>query len=101
MAQIVYTALGDPSLAKERIEVLGEAGAASSTTSARCGCTAAARRARGRKRDKGHAAELGAFLRPVRTGEQPWPVADMAAVMRGTFAIRDAHRQTPRLPVPG
>ena len=42
------------------------------------------------KRDKGHDAEIQAFLSACRSGEQPWPVADMAAVMRTTFAIRDA-----------
>jgi hypothetical protein len=41
------------------------------------------------KRDKGHQAELAAFVASCRSGQQVWPVADMAAVMRATFAIRD------------
>jgi polar amino acid transport system substrate-binding protein len=90
LAQIVYTALGDPALSKERVEVLGEAGA---------GVLDDFRELRlyrgGReevvsgKRDKGHAAELETFVRSAQDAIQPWPVADMAAVMRATFAIRD------------
>ena len=90
VAQILYAAYGDPSLPKERVEVLGEAGAAvlddyrelrlhrrgeQTTTTGR--------------RDKGHAAELARFVDCCRAGVQPWPVRDMAAVMRATFAIRD------------
>jgi hypothetical protein len=41
------------------------------------------------KRDKGHRDELLAFLDGCRSGRQPWPVEDMAAVMRATFAFRD------------
>ena len=91
VAQIVYAAFGDPSLPKERLEVLGEAGAGvledyrelrlhrggeETITTA--------------KRDKGHAAEIERFVEACKTGIQPWPVAEMAAVMRATFAIRDA-----------
>jgi len=94
IAQIVYSALGDPSLPKERVEVLSELGAGvlddfralelhrrgkTETTTSR--------------RDKGHAAELEKFLRCCKTGEQAWPVEDMASVMRATFAIRDGIRE--------
>jgi predicted dehydrogenase len=91
VAVIVYSALGDKALPKERIEVLGEAGAGvlddfrtlelhkhgqtSETTS--------------KRQDKGHAAELAAFLESCRTGEQPWPVDHMIEVTRATFRIRD------------
>jgi hypothetical protein len=33
------------------------------------------------------------WVRACRDGRQPWPVADMAAVMRATFAWRDAVAQ--------
>ena len=49
------------------------------------------KRTKGR-RDKGHRAELDRFLESCRTGEQPWPLEDMVAVMRVTFALRDAVR---------
>lgn len=95
LAQIVYTAYGDPSLPKERVEVFGEAGAGvlddyqelrlhrhgiETLTSA--------------KRDKGHAAEIQTFIDCCRSGHQPWPVAEMAAVMQATFDIRDGVRRS-------
>jgi hypothetical protein len=96
LAQIVYTAYGDPSLPKERVEVFGETGAGvlddyqelrlhqngvETLTS--------------QKRDKGHVAEIQTFVDGCRSGHQPWPVADMAAVMRATFDVRDGVRRTP------
>lgn len=88
---VVYTALGDPSLEKERIEVLGEAGAGTledfrTLTLHRGGRS---ERIEG-KRNKGHAEEVAAFLGACRTGVQPWPVEQMLAVTRATFEIRDA-----------
>ena len=97
IGQVTYTAFGDRSLSKERIEVLGEAGAgviddfrqltlhlggkATVTTS---------------RRDKGHRAEVAAFLEACRSGEQPWPAEEMAAVMRATFDAREAIAGVPR-----
>jgi predicted dehydrogenase/threonine dehydrogenase-like Zn-dependent dehydrogenase len=91
IAQIVYSALGDPSLPKERIEVLGEAGAGVLDDFHELRLHRGGREEtfEGR-RDKGHQAEIAAFVQSCRTGEQVWPVADMTAVMRATFAIRDA-----------
>jgi predicted dehydrogenase len=91
VASIVYAALGDASIPKERVEVFGETGAGvlddfRTLTLHRGG---RAKTSRGR-RDKGHAAELAAWVQACRTGTDPWPVADMAAVMRATFAIRDS-----------
>jgi len=90
VAQIVYSALGDPALPKERIEVLGEEGAGvlddfRELTLHRYGTSDVITG----KRNKGHDAEIATFLAACRTSEQPWPIADMAAVMRATFAIRD------------
>jgi predicted dehydrogenase len=91
VAQLVYSALGDPSLPKERLEVLGEAGAAVLEDFQELRLHRGGRvEVEHGKRDKGHHAELAAFLGACRTGGQVWPVADMAAVMRATFAIRDA-----------
>jgi predicted dehydrogenase/threonine dehydrogenase-like Zn-dependent dehydrogenase len=88
---IVYAALGDRSLPKERIEVQGEAGAGvlddfRALTLHRGG----EREQATGSRDKGHAAEIDAFVAACREGVQPWPVEDMVAVTRMTFAIRDA-----------
>jgi predicted dehydrogenase/threonine dehydrogenase-like Zn-dependent dehydrogenase len=88
---VIYTALGDPSLPKERIELLGERGAGTLDdfrvlSLHRGGQTQRVES----KRDKGHADEISAFLQACRSGAQPWPVADMAGVTRATFLIRDA-----------
>ena len=89
LGTIVYASLGDPSLPKERVEVLGEAGSGvlddfRRLTLHRHG----SRRAHTAKRDKGHTAEVTAFLDACRRGEQPRPVSELAAVTRCTFAIR-------------
>jgi predicted dehydrogenase/threonine dehydrogenase-like Zn-dependent dehydrogenase len=96
VAQLVYSALGDPSLAKERLEVLGESGAAvlDDFRELHLHLGGRAETSQG-KRDKGHRAELDAFLEACRSGVQPWPVADMAAVTRATFVMRDAVAQAP------
>jgi predicted dehydrogenase len=90
IATIVYSAFGDPALEKERVEVFGEAGAGviddfRALHVFRGGQTSVVEK----KRDKGHKAEMAAFLNACKTGEQPWPVAEMASVMRTTFDIRD------------
>jgi predicted dehydrogenase/threonine dehydrogenase-like Zn-dependent dehydrogenase len=90
IATIVYSAFGDPALEKERVEVFGEAGAAvlddfRTLRLFRGGRETVVER----KRDKGHKAEMAAFLDACKTGVQPWPVAEMASVMRATFDIRD------------
>ena len=91
VAQIVYTAFGDPSLPKERLEVLGEAGAAVLDDYREL------RLHRGGRETTTRASatrvtppSCARFVDACRAGEQPWPVAEMAAVMRATFAIRDA-----------
>jgi predicted dehydrogenase len=90
VATVTYTSLGDPALSKERVEVVGEAGAGElddfrALSLHRGSRTQTTKRAR----DKGHAEEVAAFVQACRTGEPPWPVADMFAVMRATFDIRD------------
>jgi predicted dehydrogenase/threonine dehydrogenase-like Zn-dependent dehydrogenase len=91
VATIVYSALGDPSLPKERIEVLGEGGAAvlddfRTLALHRNGQVEQDKGAR----DKGHAAELKAFVEACRTGTPAQDLDELLAVMRATFAIRDA-----------
>lgn len=90
VASMTYAAYGDPALPKERVEVLSERGAGvledfETLQLYRGGQS----EVHGSKRDKGHQAELEAFVDACRTGRQPWPVSDMAEVMRATFAIRD------------
>jgi predicted dehydrogenase/threonine dehydrogenase-like Zn-dependent dehydrogenase len=100
VSQILYAAFGDPSLPKERLEILGETGAGvlDDYRDLRLYRDGEETVVTG-KRDKGHAAEMAAFVEACRTGIQPWPVADMAAVTRATFAIRDGVRGQPRVSV--
>jgi len=92
-ASILYAAFGDAAFPKERVEVMGEAGAGTLDDYRELKLYRAGREKSSRgRRDKGHAAELKAFADACRTGTQPWPVEDMVAVMRATFAIRDAVR---------
>lgn len=94
VGQIVYSAIGDASLPKERVEVLGEAGAAVLDDFQQLSLFKGGdEKQESGKRDKGHRAEVAAFLDACRTGTQPWPVHEMAAVMRATFAIRDSVRE--------
>ncbi len=98
---VVYTALGDPSLGKERVEVLGEAGAATLDDFRMLSLHRGGERQDvERTRDKGHAAEVAAFVAACRDGSQPWPVAEMLGVMRTTFQIRRAIGE-PVLAAPG
>ncbi len=93
IGQVVYSALGDPRLAKERVEVMGEAGAGVLDDFRELRLYRGGQEERvSEKRDKGHNAELAAFFQGCESGVQPWPVEEMAAVMRATFAIRDAIR---------
>ena len=96
VATIVYAAFGDPSLPKERSRCSARRVPACSTTSGELTLHRSGHETvREERRDKGHAAELEAFAEACRSGRQPWPVADMAAVMRATFAIRDARARRP------
>jgi predicted dehydrogenase len=86
----MYAALGDPGMPKERVEVLGEAGAATLEDFRELRLYRGGRDEVTRsRRDKGHAGELAEFVQACRDGRQPWPVEDMAAVTRATFRIRD------------
>ena len=91
VATIAYSALGDASLPKERIEVLGEAGAAVLDDFRTLELHRSGKRTKqGSRRDKGHAAEMAAFLTACRTGIPAQDLDELFAVMRTTFAIRDA-----------
>lgn len=96
VATLTYSALGDPALPKERIEVLAESGAGilddfRELTLYRGGRKDVDRAAR----DKGHAAELRAFVQACRSGEPAQDLDEMLGVMRATFGIRDAVAGTP------
>jgi predicted dehydrogenase len=95
ISSIVYVAGGDPSLAKERIEVFGGGRAAVLDDNARLDLHADGRRRTTRwRRDVGHAAQLAAFARAVR-GLAPWPVAwtELRAVTLAALAAVESARE--------
>jgi predicted dehydrogenase len=89
VATIGYSALGDPGLPKERVELLGERGAGvlddfSELRISRAGHLEVHRSTR----DKGHPAEMARFADACLTGRAPQPIDELMAVMRATFDIR-------------
>jgi predicted dehydrogenase/threonine dehydrogenase-like Zn-dependent dehydrogenase len=94
VATIAYAAAGDASGSKERYEVMGD------------GCTAVLEdfrrlevRRGGKRRatskllqDKGHRAEVAAFISAAQSGLPPVALATLAAVSRATFAAVESLR---------
>ncbi|MDX6664075.1 MAG: hypothetical protein QOG68_281, partial [Solirubrobacteraceae bacterium] len=92
VAQIAYVAIGAKALSKERVEVLGERGAAVLDDFRELWLAKPAGRpatTRGR-RDKGHVAEVKAFAEACRSGVAPQSLESAMASMRATFAVQDA-----------
>lgn len=90
---IAYSALGDSAMGKERVEIMGEAGAAvlddfRELRLLRGGAEKVVRAAR----DKGHTAEIARFLDACRTGRPAQPLDELIAVMSATFRVRDLVR---------
>ncbi len=93
VGQLLYTAMGDPSVSKERYEVLCEGKVAvldnwRTLTKTSMGKT---NTTRALKADKGHVGELEAFVRACKRGEaSPMSWGDIAAVTRATLqAVSD------------
>ena len=91
VATIAYAAFGDSGLSKERVEVLAEPGAGTLDDFRELRLHRGGKKEVFRSaRDKGHAAEIDAFVAACESGESPWPFEDMVAVTQATFDIRDA-----------
>ncbi|HKV41470.1 MAG TPA: bi-domain-containing oxidoreductase [Blastocatellia bacterium] len=95
VASIIYVASGDKAVAKERIEIFRDRSVAfiddfKTGEFVRDGKT---KRLGNGKQDKGHAAEIGAFLAAARgeTGT-PLTIESLAATSRATFAINQSIR---------
>jgi predicted dehydrogenase len=99
---IVYASGGDRSLPKEYLEVLGGGTAAVledfRTLRVHAGGRTTRLSGQFSRQDKGHTAELSAFLEAVRTG-QPAPInpEDAAHVTRVTFAAAESIRTGQRI----
>ena len=93
VAQIIYSSEGDPSVSKERLELVGNGAIATLDNFRRLEIVQ-----NGKKRtwramapDKGHHAELRAFLKAVREGSgMPIPINDSLMVSRVCFRLQDA-----------
>jgi polar amino acid transport system substrate-binding protein len=94
LGSIVYASGGDRALPKERLEVFcgGRSAVLDDFRALELHAGGRARRTSGRQ-DKGHAAELRAFLAAVRTGgPSPLSPEDAAHVTRVTFAAVESAR---------
>ena len=92
---IAYLAEGDPSLAKERIEIFGEGKSCVIDDFRRVNTYRNGRESaiKSRGQDKGQAEEMKQLCSMVLSGGQsPIPLDDLAATTRATFRILDALR---------
>lgn len=95
IATVAYVATGDPSLGKERIEVLGDGASAVLDDFRHLELRRGGKRSTSRTllQDKGHRAGLEAFLDAARGGAQgPFTLAELAATSRVTFAALESLR---------
>jgi predicted dehydrogenase len=93
VATLVYTAMGDARVGKERYEIFGEGTVAIIDDWRRLEITRRGKTTvhRALRADKGHAAEIDAFVRACRRGEpSPTPWASVEVATRATFAIEAA-----------
>ena len=104
IATIAYMADGDRSQSKERLEVFG-GGKCAVIDDFRTGWVSAGGRRRRlggllRVQDKGHDAEMAAFVAAVRTGApSPVPFGEAVNVTRATFAILSSLQKGAAVPV--
>lgn len=101
VGHIGYWSNGDPSYPKEYLEVFSGGKIAVLNDFKELTCARGGRQRRVRERqDKGHRAELGAFLEAIRRGvEAPIPLQDAAAVTLATFSIHESLRTGAPVPV--
>ncbi len=94
VGSICYWSNGDPSYPKEYLEVFSGGRVAVLDDFRTLICIRDGRKRRIRERqDKGHRAELRAFIEAVRKGsEAPIPLRDAAAVTLATFSIHESLR---------
>jgi polar amino acid transport system substrate-binding protein len=95
VGSIVYSAMGDASVSKERYEVFCEGKVASIDNWRTLSITSRGRthKSRALRADKGHAAEIQAFVDASRSGgPAPIPWKSIEATTRTTFAIERSWR---------
>jgi predicted dehydrogenase len=93
IATLVYVANGDPQFEKERIEVFGQGRVAVIENFRRAQLYSGKGLARTLKaHGKGHAEEMQAFIKGIRTGQSPIPLEGSIACTLATFAAADSMR---------
>jgi predicted dehydrogenase len=94
IGSILYVADGSPALPKERLEgyASNRSGILHDYRSLELFGPAGKRRVRPRRRDKGHAQEVEAFLRGVESGEPPVELDEIANVSLATLAVVESLR---------
>ncbi len=104
LATIVYTALGDAAFSKERFELFAGGTVVTIDNFLTMSVTADGRSRSETARsgqDKGHAAELAAFIAGVATGRPPIDEAELVQSSLATIAVLDSLREGRRVPVEG
>ena len=91
---ITYVAAGSPKLPKERLEAFSGArtGILDDYLALELLGPSGRERKKLRTQDKGHRAEIQAFVDGVRRGEPPVPLAEIENVHRATFAAVESLR---------
>ncbi len=95
VATLAYTAMGDPSVSKERYELLceGKVAVIDSWRTLEVTAKGKTKTTRALKADKGHGEEVRAFAEACRSGgAAPIPWESIEATTRATFAIERAWR---------
>jgi predicted dehydrogenase len=95
VATLTYTALGNASFSKERMEVFVD-GAVLVLDDFKSLCSYGGKplHLSRRRQDKGHFNELQSFVRGIRTGEWPAPLWQQLQAMEMAFAVEDCIRGT-------
>ena len=104
LATIAYTALGDAAFSKERFEMFAGGTVVTIDNFLSMTVTADGRTTREKARtgqDKGHAAEIAAFVAGVRDGKPPVPEAELFESSLATVAVVESLREGRKIGLPG
>jgi len=102
LATIIYTALGDAAFGKERFELFAGGTVVTIDNFLTMSVTAEGRTRSETARtgqDKGHEAELAAFIAGVTAGKPPIDEGELVQSSLATIAVLDSLREGRRVPV--
>jgi predicted dehydrogenase/threonine dehydrogenase-like Zn-dependent dehydrogenase len=104
LATIAYTALGDAAFSKERFEMFAGGTVVTIDNFLSMTVTADGRTSTDKARtgqDKGHAAEIAAFIAGVREGKAPVPEAELFESSLATIAVVESLREGRKIALAG